>query len=68
MSATTRAGRRSSSPTASIHADVLKRYPETAAFLRQAMRERGLPVPALLANPPSARGQVEAALSNDAAD
>jgi len=25
--------------------NVLKRYPETAAFLRQVMRERGLPVP-----------------------
>jgi ankyrin repeat protein len=38
--------------------NVLKRYPETAAFLRQALAERGLPVPAPLANPPSARGQV----------
>ena len=25
--------------------NVFKRYPETAAFLRQAMKERGLPVP-----------------------
>jgi hypothetical protein len=25
--------------------NVLKRYPEAAALLRQAMRERGLPVP-----------------------
>ena len=25
--------------------NVLKRYPETAAFLRQAIREKGLPVP-----------------------
>jgi ankyrin repeat protein len=40
--------------------NVLKRYPETAAFLRQALAERGLPVPAPLDNPPSARGQVEA--------
>jgi ankyrin repeat protein len=38
--------------------NVLKRYPETAAFLRQAMAERGLPVPAPLQSPPSARGQV----------
>jgi ankyrin repeat protein len=38
--------------------NVLKRYPETAAFLRQVMAERGLPVPKPLASPPSARGQV----------
>jgi ankyrin repeat protein len=38
--------------------NVLKRYPETAAFLRQVMAERGLPVPLPLASPPSARGQV----------
>jgi ankyrin repeat protein len=38
--------------------NVLKRYPETAAFLRQVMAERGLPVPPPLASPPSARGQV----------
>ena len=25
--------------------NVLKRYPDAAAFLREAMRERGLPVP-----------------------
>jgi uncharacterized protein len=39
--------------------NVLKRYPETAAFLRQVMTQRGLPVPAPLASPPSARGPVE---------
>jgi len=44
--------------------NVLKRYPETAAYLRQVMAERGLPVPAPLASPPSARGQVEAAREN----
>ena len=38
--------------------NVLKRYPETAAFLRQVMAERGLPVPPPLESPPSARGQV----------
>jgi ankyrin repeat protein len=38
--------------------NVLKRYPETAAFLRQTLTERGLPVPAPLESPPSARGQV----------
>ena len=27
--------------------DIFKRYPETAEALRQMMRERGLPVPAL---------------------
>lgn len=39
--------------------NVLKRYPETAAFLRQALAERGLPVPPPLASPPSARAPVE---------
>jgi ankyrin repeat protein len=39
--------------------NVLKRYPDAAAFLRQAMAERGLPVPAPLASPPSARGTAE---------
>jgi uncharacterized protein len=39
--------------------NVLKRYPETAAFLRQVMAARGLPVPAPLESPPSARGQAE---------
>jgi ankyrin repeat protein len=38
--------------------NVLKRYPETAAFLRQALAERGLPVPSPLVSPPSARGVV----------
>jgi ankyrin repeat protein len=37
--------------------NVLKRYPDTAAFLRQALSDRGLPVPAPLESPPSARGQ-----------
>jgi uncharacterized protein len=37
--------------------NVLKRYPEAAAFLRLAMGERGLTVPAPLESPPSARGQ-----------
>jgi ankyrin repeat protein len=40
--------------------NVLKRYPDAAAFLRQVMAARGLPVPAPLASPPSARGQVAA--------
>jgi ankyrin repeat protein len=40
--------------------NVLKRYPETAAFLRQVLAERGLPVPRPLESPPSARGQVAA--------
>jgi ankyrin repeat protein len=35
--------------------NVLKRYPETAAFLRRAMAERGLPVPPPLESPPGAR-------------
>ena len=35
--------------------NVLKRYPEAAAFLRQALAERGLPVPAPLDNPPGNR-------------
>ena len=41
--------------------NVLKRYPETAAFLRQVLAERGLPVPAPLDSPPSAKGQQPAA-------
>jgi len=36
--------------------NVLKRYPETAAFLRQELAKHGLPVPAPLESPPSARG------------
>jgi hypothetical protein len=39
--------------------NVLKRYPETATFLRQAMAERGLPVPAPLESPPTYRGVAE---------
>ncbi len=35
--------------------NVLKRYPETAAFLRQVMKDRGMPVPAPLLDPPGAR-------------
>jgi hypothetical protein len=35
--------------------NVLKRYPETAAFLRQVLAERGLPVPAPLESPPGNR-------------
>jgi ankyrin repeat protein len=35
--------------------NVLKRYPETAAFLRKKLAERGLPVPAPLDSPPGAR-------------
>ena len=31
---------------------VLKRYPETAAFLRQQLAAQGLPVPAPLVDPP----------------
>jgi uncharacterized protein len=36
--------------------NVLKRYPETAIFLRQVMAERGLPVPPPLESPPTYRG------------
>lgn len=39
--------------------NVLKRYPETAAFLRQEYARRGLPVPAPLATPPGNRGALE---------
>jgi uncharacterized protein len=39
--------------------NVLKRYPETAAFLRQVFAERGLPVPPPLESPPTNRGTVE---------
>jgi ankyrin repeat protein len=35
--------------------NVLKRYPDTAAFLRKALAERGLPVPPPLDNPPGNR-------------
>jgi uncharacterized protein len=35
--------------------NVLKRYPETAAFLRKKLAERGLPVPPPLESPPGAR-------------
>jgi uncharacterized protein len=35
--------------------NVLKRYPETAAFLRKALAERGLPVPPPLESPPGNR-------------
>jgi ankyrin repeat protein len=38
--------------------NVLKRYPDTAAFLRKALAERGLPAPPPLENPPSNRGVV----------
>ena len=36
--------------------NVLKRYLETAAFLRQIMRERGMPVPEPAQSPPGAKG------------
>jgi hypothetical protein len=39
--------------------NVLKRYPETAAFLRQVFAERGLPVPPPLESPPTSRGTAE---------
>lgn len=39
--------------------NVLKRYPETAAFLRQVMTERGMPVPAPLQSPPTRGQEVE---------
>ena len=35
--------------------NVLKRYPETAAFLRQVMRDRGLPAPEPAQSPPSGK-------------
>lgn len=35
--------------------NVLKRYPDTAAFLRKALADRGLPVPPPLDSPPSGR-------------
>jgi ankyrin repeat protein len=35
--------------------NVLKRYPETAAFLRQVMKERGMPVPEPAQSPPSGK-------------
>ena len=35
--------------------NVLKRYPDTAAFLRKKLAERGLPVPPPLDSPPGAR-------------
>jgi uncharacterized protein len=35
--------------------NVLKRYPDAAAFLRKALAERGLPVPPPLDNPPGNR-------------
>ena len=35
--------------------NVLKRYPDTAAFLRKALAERGLPVPPPLDSPPGNR-------------
>ena len=35
--------------------NVLKRYPETAAFLRQIMKERGMPVPEPAQSPPSGK-------------
>jgi len=40
--------------------NVLKRYPETAAFLRKVFADRGLPVPAPLDSPPGARPTSEA--------
>jgi ankyrin repeat protein len=39
--------------------NVLKRYPETAAFLRRTMAERGLPVPPVLESPPTLRSGAE---------
>ncbi len=41
--------------------NVLKRYPEAAAFLRQVLAARGLPVPPPAVSPPSAQGQHPAA-------
>ena len=41
--------------------NVLKRYPDAAAFLRKALAERGLPVPAPLDNPPGNRPPPESA-------
>jgi ankyrin repeat protein len=39
--------------------NVLKRYPDMAAFLRQQFAQRGLPVPAPLESPPTLRGSVD---------
>ena len=41
--------------------NVLKRYPDAAAFLRKALAERGLPVPAPLDNPPGNRAPATSA-------
>jgi hypothetical protein len=41
--------------------NVLKRYPETAAFIRGVMRERGMPVPDPLPDPPGAKTPPEPA-------
>ncbi len=41
--------------------NVLKRYPDAAAFLRKALAERGLPVPAPLDSPPGNRAPANAA-------
>ena len=40
--------------------NVLKRYPETAAYLRQMLAARGLPVPAPLESPPGSRAPAPA--------
>jgi ankyrin repeat protein len=40
--------------------NVLKRYPETAAFIRGVMKERGMPVPDPLPDPPGAKAPPEA--------
>jgi ankyrin repeat protein len=39
--------------------NILKRYPEAAAFLRQVLAERGMPVPPPLASPPMRNQAVE---------
>ena len=39
--------------------NILKRYPEAAAFLRQVLKDRGLPVPAPLSSPPMRNQEVE---------
>lgn len=39
--------------------NILKRYPEAAAFLRQVLAERGLPVPPPLSSPPMRNQEVE---------
>ena len=61
---TTLARRRLSPPTVEYTPNILKRYPETAAFLRQALAERGCPCRLPLQVHPRATGSRTGTVTN----